>query len=228
MNSPKYHRLEKMFYRCLFAFLLLIIPTVVAYLIDNQSAITTVLFTLLRVALVAAIISHFYLRSKTKGWMAQGKQLTQQLGLERLLLMEGYYPERSSNVKVIEIHHYLGPFSEGQAYSKRDRKEVLEEFKAQLQEDYRKLAEWKDKQPQDIVILMSTHPAMKRVYEHSSYPYFEIVKATRVLDPYVGMNTYEWSTASYLTSGRWNFKSPKQWDGYYFYRPNEKHIGEDY
>lgn len=228
MNSSKYHRLEKIFYRCLFSFLFLILPTIIAYVLNKESTITMVLTTLLRIALLAAIISHFYLRSKTKGWLAQGKELSQQLGLKRLLLMEGYYPERGSNVRVIEIHHYLGPFSDGKAFSKRDRKDVLDEFKSQLHEDFRKLAEWKDNQPQNIVVLMSTHPAMKRVYERSSSPYFDIVKSERVLDPYVGMNIYEWSIATYLTSGRWDFKSPKQWDGYYFYRPNEQRLGEEY
>lgn len=228
MNSPKYHRLEKIFYRCLFLFLILVILTGLAYVVDKEALLTNVLTILLRVVLVITIFSHFYLRNKTKNWMAHGKELTKQIGLKRLLLMEGSYPERGQNVRVIEIHHYLGTFSEGKAYSKRVRKDVVDEFKAQLNDDYRKLAEWKDKQPQDIIILMSTHPAMKRVYERSSHPYFEIVQAERVLDPYVGMNLYEWSTASYLTSGRWNFKPPKQWNGYYFYRPQEIRKGEDY
>ena len=231
MNSPKYHRLEKWLYRSFFLFIVLIIPMLVLYVVANDSIYTTVVVWAVRVALIASVLFYLALNLKTANWMREGRELTNELDLKRILLMEGKYEDRPSDLRVIEIHHYLGPFSEGKAYSKRDRKEVLDEFKAQLKVDFEKLAEWKREQQangQRILILMSTHPAMMKTYERTSKEHFSIVKAKKVLDPYVGMNLYEWATATYLTSGRWGFKAPKQWDGYYFYLHEELPNGEEY
>ncbi|MEX3623648.1 hypothetical protein [Viridibacillus arvi] len=229
MNSSKYHKYEKWFFRFLFAFLALILPTLVLYVVDNESILYFIVSTILKVLLVASIASNFYLTKKTKQWMTQGRELTKEIGLQRLLLMEGNFllPNRESRTRVIELHHYLGTLSEGKAYSKRDREEVINELKDQLKEDWRKLAEWKEQSEDDVLIVLTTHPGLKNLYERTCHPHFYITKSDCLFDPYVGMNLYEWGMATYLTSGRLELKPPKQWDSYYFYSPQTKQKGDN-
>lgn len=217
MSSSKYHKYEKWFYRFLFSFIALIIPTAILYFFNNKSPIYFVVSVGLKLFLLASIVTNLLLVQKSKKWMAQGRELANEIGLKRLIVLDGKLPSRSADTRVIEIHHNLGPLSDGKVYSKRPRKEVIDELKEELKEDWRKLAEWKKESKQDILIITTTHPAMKKIWERTCNPYFYFKKSDRLLDPYVGMNLLEWVTASYSTSGKVDFRPPKQWDSYYIY-----------
>jgi hypothetical protein len=171
----------------------------------------------MKVFLVLSIGMNLFISKKTKDWREKGNQLTKEIGLKRLLLVEGSLPNRTGT-KVLEVHHNLGPLKDGFRYKKRPRKEVIEELKKELVEDFRKLAEWKNhKVREEVLLVTTTHIALAKIWERASSPYFYMKKSDKLFDPYVKMNLMEWMIASFSTTGRVDFNPPKQWDSYYLY-----------
>lgn len=169
----------------------------------------------MRLFLILSIGMNLYISKKTKDWRVRGDELTKEIGLKRLLLVEGYLPQRTGTI-VLEIHHNLGPLSDGFQYKKRDRNKVIAELKEDLNEDFHKLAEWKKNQDH-VLLITTTHIALAKIWEKASHPHFYMRKAEKLFDPYVKMNRFEWIIASFSTTGRVSYHSPKQWDSYYFY-----------
>lgn len=217
MSSLKLHKYEKWFYRFLFSFVVFSVITAILFFINNDSTLYFTISSLMKLFLVLSIGMNLFITKKTKDWRERGSKLTKEIGLKRLLLVEGHLPHRKGT-EVIEIHHYLGPLKDGFKFKKRSREEVIKELKEELKEDFRKLAEWKNSSERDNVLLVTTtHIALAKIWERSSNPYFYMKKSDVLFDPYVKMNLMEWMLASFSTTGRLNCHPPKQWDSYYFY-----------
>ncbi len=171
----------------------------------------------MKLFLVLSIGMNLFISKKTKDWREKGNQLSKKIGLKRLLLVEGYIPQRNGTA-VLEIHHNLGPLKDGFTLKKQRREQVVTEFKEELKEDFCKLAEWKNHSvPDEVLLITTTHISLAKIWENSSHPYFYMKKSDKIFDSNVKMNRLEWIMASFSTTGRVDYQPPKQWDSYYFY-----------
>lgn len=221
MNSSILHRYERWFYRFLFPFILFAVASVVAYVVDNQSLAYTVLSTIAKVLLVASIFINYMIIVKTKEWRKNGRELTEKIGLKRILLLESNLLSRSQTT-VYEIHHTPAPFKYGFVLRKKKRSDIIAQLKKELEEDFKKLHQWKNEQERNCLFITTTHPSMIHLWKKASSDNFYVKKMDQILDPYVKMNIWQWALASFSTTGRLSFKPPTQWDSYYFFSVTEK------
>lgn len=217
MSSIKLHKYEKWFYRFLFSFAFLFIVTGILFFINNETTLYVVVSSVMKVFLVLSIGMNLFISKKTKDWRERGSALTKEIGLKRLLLVEGQIPNRKG-ILVLEIHHNLGPIKDGFKYKKESREKIISDLKEELNEDFRKLAEWKNHVvTENLLLVTTTHIALAKIWERSSHPCFYVRKSDKLFDPYVKMNRLEWMAASFSTTGRISYQPPKQWNSYYFY-----------
>lgn len=47
-----------------------------------------------------------------------------------------------------------------------------------------------------------------------------------LLDPYVKMNIFQWIIASFATTGKINFRKPRNWASYFFYHASNVFEGD--
>ncbi len=216
MNSSILHKNERWFRCFFFLFVLFVLASTVMNFIDKQSLIYTIFTSLTKVFLILSIVMNYIIITKTKEWRKNGREITQKLGLKRILLLETNLITRPQT-KVYEIHHTPAPFKYGFTLRKQQRLDIMNQLKEELSGDFEKLNLWKNGTTDNLLLMTTTHSTMAHVWGKTGEKYFYMKEMEKSLDPYVKMNIWQWIAASFSTTGRFNLKTPKQWDSYYFY-----------
>ena len=215
------HKNERWFNSFLFLFVLFLVVSLTTYIIDSDSFIYTVVTSATKLFLLLSILMNLLIINKTKTWRKNGNTITKEVGLKRIILLETNLISRPET-KVYEIHHTPAPFNYGFTLRKQKRSELMKQLKEELKEDYEKLYLWKMKSADNILFITTTHPAMAHIWKETGKNHFYMKKMEKSLDPFVKMNIFQWISSSFSTTGRVSFKSPQQWDSYYFYTTNSE------
>lgn len=228
MNSSILHKDERWFGRFFFLFVLLAVTSIIMYFIDNKSLAYTLVSTVAKLLLLLSILSNFRIINKTKKWRQDGREITEKIGLKKIILLETNLISRSGT-KVYEIHHSPEPFKVGFALKKQKRSDIINQLKHDLEKDFEKLYNWKMNSEESVLLITTTHASMAHIWGQTGKDYFYMKKMDEMLDPYVKMNKFQWLSASFSTTGRINFNPPQEWDSYYFYSTSlEKELGGQY
>jgi len=163
-----------------------------------------------------AVIKKSAFDFKIRNWRKEGENLSKQIGLKRILLLESdlvseFYPDASG----YEIHHKQSGLFKGLVLMFRSQARVKKELYEELTYDFKKLAAWASNK-ESIVLFTTTHPKMMSVWKKTADSYFEITPLGKLLDPWIGMNRIQWMLSTFSTTGRMNFTPPKKWETYFF------------
>ncbi|MFL0364666.1 hypothetical protein ACH0BF_16805 [Pseudobacillus sp. 179-B 2D1 NHS] len=219
MNSKKLHRYERWYFFSIYILFIFILLKIVAFVVRSlELSVWSNLGAFM--SMLAICITTICIYCKSYKWRREGKRLTEEIGLESIIIVPGNFLNRN-NVLEYEIHHKTDKVRNGLAKRMRKKSEVIEELNNSLQEDYQKLAEWRMKKKKetpsvDIMFHTTTHPAMIHIWRKNSKDYFYVKQMDQVLDPYAKMNWIQWLPVSFATTG-YIGKRPKEWGSYYFY-----------
>jgi hypothetical protein len=155
------------------------------------------------------------LTTNTREWKKEGREISKIIGLKRIILLKSNLAESEyPDIPGYEIHHKTSSLKEGFKLLFKPKKKVMQELIDDLVEDYKRLAVWAGNE--DVILFTTTHKGMINLWKKTADPHFQIIRTGYSLDPWVGMNWFEWMKASFTTTGRIKWKLPKDWETYFF------------
>ncbi|MCH4568585.1 hypothetical protein [Bacillus sp. ES1-5] len=201
MNSRIIHQREKYIYFTIFA--------LIGVLILNM--FINMLFVLVYPLLVGLIVQVILLQKIKKSFYRNGKELTEQLKLKNIFLVESDILGDEVGT-VYEVHQMPFALSNGLINKEKGYKVVKQEYERKVKEDLTKISKWQVTTKARLVT--TTHFRLYTIWQKNSTGY-QLKKIEDCIDPYARMNLIQWMIASFCTTGRIKYdKKPKEWASY--------------
>ncbi|MED2185801.1 hypothetical protein [Bacillus wiedmannii] len=201
MNSRIIHQREKYIYFTIFA--------LIGVLILNM--FINMLFVLVYPLLVGLIVQVILLQKIKKSFYRNGKELTEQLKLKNIFLVESDILGDEVGT-VYEVHQMPFALSNGLINKEKGYKVVKQEYERKVKEDLTKISKWQVTTKARLVT--TTHFRLYTIWQKNSTGY-QLKKIEDCIDPYAKMNLIQWMIASLCTTGRIKYdKKPKEWASY--------------
>lgn len=201
MNSRIIHQREKYIYFTIFA--------LIGVLILNM--FINMLFVLVYPLLVGLIVQVILLQKIKKSFYRNGKELTEQLKLKNIFLVESDILGDEVGT-VYEVHQMPFALSNGLINKEKGYKVVKQEYERKVKEDLTKISKWQVTTKARLVT--TTHFRLYTIWQKNSTGY-QLKKIEDCIDPYAKMNLIQWMIASFCTTGRIKYdKKPKEWASY--------------
>ncbi|MED0940314.1 hypothetical protein P4T37_27040 [Bacillus mobilis] len=201
MNSRIIHQREKYIYFTIFV----LIGVLVLNMFINM------LLVLAYPLLIGLIVQVILLQKIKKSFYRNGKELTEQLKLKNIFLVESDilgYEEGT----VYEVHQMPFAFSNGLINKEKGYKVVKQEYERKVKEDLTKISKWQV--TINARLVTTTHLRLYTIWQKNSTGY-QLKKIEDCIDPYAKMNRIQWMIASFCTTGRIKYdKKPKEWASY--------------
>ncbi|HDR7677260.1 hypothetical protein RE438_29785 (plasmid) [Bacillus wiedmannii] len=201
MNSRIIHQREKYIYFTIFV--------LIGVLILNM--FINMLLLLAYPLLFGLIVQVILLQKIKKSFYRNGKELTEQLKLKNIFLVESDILGDEEGT-VYEVHQMPFAFSNGLINKEKGYKVVKQEYERKVKEDLTKISKWQVTTKARLVT--TTHLRLYTIWQKNSTGY-QLKKIEDCMDPYVRMNLIQWMIASFCTTGRIKYdKKPKEWASY--------------
>ncbi|PFL58596.1 hypothetical protein COJ27_26990 [Bacillus cereus] len=201
MNSRIIHQREKYIYFTIFV--------LIGVLILNM--FINMLLVLEYPLLIGLIVQVILLRKIKKLFYRNGKELTEQLKLKNIFLVESDILGDEEGT-VYEVHQMPFAFSNGLINKEKGYKVVKQEYERIVKEDLTKISKWQVTTKARLVT--TTHLRLYTIWQKNSTGY-QLKKIEDCIDPYAKMNHIQWMIASFCTTGRIKYdKKPKEWASY--------------
>ncbi|MGE8056789.1 hypothetical protein ACQKOD_23290 [Bacillus mycoides] len=201
MNSRIIHQRETYIYFTIFA--------IVGVLLVNM--FINMVFVLAYPLLIGLIVQVVLLQKVKKPFYQSGKELTEQLKLKNIFLVESNILGDEEGT-VYEVHQMPFAFSNGLINKEKGYKVVKQEYERKVKEDLTKIAKWQVTTKARLVT--TTHFRLYVIWQKNSTGY-QLKKLEDCIDPYAKMNLIQWMIASFCTTGRIKYdKQPKDWSSY--------------
>ncbi|PEB54620.1 hypothetical protein COO03_05100 [Bacillus sp. AFS098217] len=201
MNSRVIHQREKYIYLTIYA--------LVAVYILNM--FISFLFVLEYPLLLALVVQVLLLQKVKKPFLQSGRELTEQLKLKNIFLVESNILGEEEGT-VYEVHHMPQTFENGLINKNKNYKTIKQEYEQKVKEDLIKIAKWQVTTKARLVT--TTHFRMYALWQKNSTGY-QLKKLEECVDPYAKMNLIQWVIASFCTTGRIKYdKKPRDWVSY--------------
>ncbi|HFK1530573.1 TPA: hypothetical protein ACGXM6_004358 [Bacillus cereus] len=201
MNSRIIHQRETYIYFTIF--------TLTGVIILNM--FINILFVLAYPLLIGLIVQVILLQKIKKPFYRSGKELTEQLKLKNMFLVESNilgYEEGT----VYEVHQMPFTISNGLINKDKTYKVIKQEYERKVKEDLTKISKWQVTTKARLVT--TTHFRLYTIWQKNSTGY-QLKKLEDCIDPYAKMNFIQWIIASFCTTGRLKYdKKPKEWESY--------------
>ncbi|MGG5785145.1 hypothetical protein [Bacillus albus] len=201
MNSRIIHQREKYIYFTIFV--------LIGVLIQNM--FINMLLVLAYPLLIGLIVQVILLQKIKKSFYRNGKELTEQLKLKNIFLVESNILGDEEGT-VYELHQMPFAFSNGLINKEKGYKVVKQEYERKVKEDLTKISKWQVTTKARLVT--TTHLRLYTIWQKNSTGY-QLKKIEDCIDPYAKMNRVQWMIASFCTTGRIKYdKKPKEWASY--------------
>ncbi|PEB97923.1 MULTISPECIES: hypothetical protein [Bacillus cereus group] len=201
MNSRIIHQRETYIYFTIFA----LIGVIILNMFIN------ILFVLAYPLLIGLIVQVILLRKIKKPFYRSGKELTGQLKLKNMFLVESNILGDEEGT-VYEVHQMPFSFSNGLINKDKSYKVIKQEYDRKVKEDLTKISKWQVTTKARLVT--TTHFRLYTIWQKNSTGY-QLKKIEECVDPYAKMNLIQWMIASFCTTGRIKYdKKPKEWASY--------------
>ncbi|PEW74063.1 hypothetical protein CN424_21250 [Bacillus cereus] len=201
MNSRIIHQREKYIYFTIFV--------LIGVLILNM--FINMLLVLAYPLLIGLIVQVILLQKIKKLFYRNGKELTEQLKLKNIFLVESDILGDEEGT-VYEVHQMPFAFSIGLINKEKGYKVVKQEYERIVKEDLTKILKWQVTTKARLVT--TTHLRLYTIWQKNSTGY-QLKKIEDCIDPYAKMNHIQWMIASFCTTGRIKYdKKPKEWASY--------------
>ncbi|MFC9418596.1 hypothetical protein ACIG6B_08160 [Bacillus mobilis] len=201
MNSRIIHQREKYIYFTIFV--------LIGVLILNM--FINMLLVLAYPLLIGLIVQVILLQKIKKLFYRNGKELTEQLKLKNIFLVESDILGDEEGT-VYEVHQMPFAFSNGLINKEKGYKVVKQEYERIVKEDLTKISKWQVTTKARLVT--TTHLRLYTIWQKNSTGY-QLKKIEDCIDPYAKMNHIQWMIASFCTTGRIKYdKKPKEWASY--------------
>ncbi|WP_412459780.1 hypothetical protein H0I83_28965 (plasmid) [Bacillus thuringiensis serovar fukuokaensis] len=201
MNSRIIHQREAYIYFTIFA----LIGVIILNMFIN------ILFVLAYPLLIGLIVQVILLQKIKKPFYRSGKELTEQLKLKNMFLVESYFLGDEEGT-VYEVHQMPFTISNGLINKDKTYKVIKQEYERKVKEDLTKISKWQVTIKARLVT--TTHFRLYTIWQKNSTGY-QLKKLEDCIDPYAKMNFIQWIIASFCTTGRLKYdKKPKEWESY--------------
>ncbi|CAM4251312.1 hypothetical protein [Bacillus albus] len=201
MNSKIIHQREKYIYFTIFV--------LIGVLILNM--FINMLLVLAYPLLIGLIVQVILLQKIKKSFYRNGKELTEQLKLKNIFLVESNILGDEEGT-VYEVHQMPFAFSNGLINKEKGYKVVKQEYERKVKEDLTKISKWQV--TTKVRLVTTTHLRLYTIWQKNSTGY-QLKKIEDCIDPYAKMNRVQWMIASFCTTGRIKYdKKPKEWASY--------------
>ncbi|PFR37320.1 hypothetical protein [Bacillus cereus] len=201
MNSRIIHQRETYIYFTIFA--------LIGVFILNM--FISILLVLAYPLLIGLIVQVILLQKMKKPFYRSGKELTEQLKLKNIFLVESNILGDEEGT-VYEVHQMPFSFSNGLINKDKSYKVIKQEYDRKVKEDLTKIAKWQVTTKARLVT--TTHFRLYIIWQKNSAGY-QLKKFEDCIDPYAKMNLIQWVIASFCTTGRIKYeKQPKEWESY--------------
>ncbi|HDR7713989.1 TPA: hypothetical protein QCX89_006138 [Bacillus cereus] len=201
MNSRIIHQRETYIYFTIFA--------LIGVLILNM--FINILFVLTYPLLIGLIVQVILLQKIKKPFYLSGKELTEQLKLKNMFLVESNILGDEEGT-VYEVHQMPFTISNGLINKDKTYKVIKQEYERKVKEDLTKISKWQVTTTARLVT--TTHFRLYTIWQKNSTGY-QLKKLEDCIDPYAKMNFIQWIIASFCTTGRLKYdKKPKEWESY--------------
>lgn len=161
--------------------------------------------------LIGLIVQVVLLQKMKKPFYRSGKELTEQLKLKNIFLVESNILGDEEGT-VYEVHQMPFGFSNGLINKDKSYKVIKQEYDRKVKEDLTKIAKWQVTTKARLVT--TTHFRLYAIWQKNSTGY-QLKKIDDCIDPYAKMNLIQWMIASFCTTGRIKYdKKPKEWASY--------------
>ncbi|MFV8516145.1 hypothetical protein [Bacillus sp. SBS7] len=201
MNSRIIHQREKYIYFTIFVLIGVLILNV----------FINMLLVLAYPLLIGLIVQVILLQKIKKSFYRNGKELTEQLKLKNIFLVESNILGDEEGT-VYEVHQMPFAFSNGLINKEKGYKVVKQEYERKVKEDLTKISKWQVTKKARLVT--TTHLRLYTIWQKNSTGY-QLKKIEDCIDPYAKMNRVQWMIASFCTTGRIKYdKKPKEWASY--------------
>ncbi|TCJ78371.1 UNVERIFIED_ORG: hypothetical protein EDC93_11088 [Bacillus cereus] len=201
MNSRIIHQREKYIYFTIFV--------LIGVLILNM--FINMLLVLAYPLLIGLIVQVILLQKIKKLFYRNGKELTEQLKLKNIFLVESDILGDEEGT-IYEVHQMPFAFSNGLINKEKGYKVVKQEYERIVKEDLTKISKWQVTTKARLVT--TTHLRLYTIWQKNSTGY-QLKKIEDCIDPYAKMNHIQWMIASFCTTGRIKYdKKPKEWESY--------------
>ncbi|MGY1422857.1 hypothetical protein ACW7G4_27545 [Bacillus cereus] len=212
-NSKTLH-LFQMIRRRLFytAFFSLVMSYIAKFLFTSSSLIDLFFILVFLLTFTVALAIKVYTSVAVHKWFMSGIKLSEHIGLQKLLLIPSTYYGK----KVIEVHLKPLDLSDGFENFSKEKKEIMGLLYVELEDDFKKIAEWSNGEP----LVTTTHLSLMNIWKKTSRNHF-LIEPIDLYDPYVKMGNLEWVVASFSLTGKPSFKVPNKWYSYEFKRNEE-------
>ncbi|MEW4206196.1 hypothetical protein Q0O28_25430 [Bacillus thuringiensis] len=201
MNSRIIHQRESYIYFTIFA----LIGVIILNMFIN------ILFVLAYPLLIGLIVQVILLQKIKKPFYRSGKELTEQLKLKNMFLVESNILGDEEGT-VYEVHQMPFTISNGLINKDKTYKVIKQEYERKVKEDFTKISKWQVTTKARLVT--TTHFRLYTIWQKNSTGY-QLKKLEDCIDPYAKMNFIQWIIASFCTTGRLKYdKKPKEWESY--------------
>ncbi|WP_416809121.1 hypothetical protein [Bacillus thuringiensis] len=201
MNSRIIHQRETYIYFTIFA--------LIGVFILNM--FISMLLVLAYPLLIGLIVQVILLQKMKKPFYRSGKELTEQLKLKNIFLVESNILGDEGGT-VYEVHQMPFSFSNGLINKDKSYKVIKQEYERKVKEDLTKISKWQVTTKARLVT--TTHFRLYTIWQKNSAGY-QLKKFEDCIDPYAKMNLIQWMIASFCTTGRIKYeKQPKEWESY--------------
>ncbi|MBJ7967930.1 hypothetical protein [Bacillus cereus] len=201
MNSRIIHQRETYIYFTIFA--------LIGVFILNM--FISMLLVLAYPLLIGLIVQVILLQKMKKPFYRSGKELTEQLKLKNIFLVESNILGDEGGT-VYEVHQMPFSFSNGLINKDKNYKVIKQEYERKVKEDLTKISKWQVTTKARLVT--TTHFRLYTIWQKNSAGY-QLKKFEDCIDPYAKMNLIQWMIASFCTTGRIKYeKQPKEWESY--------------
>lgn len=161
--------------------------------------------------LIGLIVQVILLQKIKKSFYRNGKELTEQLKLKNIFLVESNILGDEEGT-VYEVHQMPFAFSNGLINKEKGYKVVKQEYERKVKEDLTKISKWQV--TTKVRLVTTTHLRLYTIWQKNSTGY-QLKKIEDCIDPYAKMNRVQWMIASFCTTGRIKYdKKPKEWASY--------------
>ncbi|MFK4011699.1 hypothetical protein [Bacillus cereus] len=201
MNSRIIHQRETYIYFTIF--------TLTGVIILNM--FINILFVLAYPLLIGLIVQVILLQKIKKPFYQSGKELTEQLKLKNMFLVESNILGDEEGT-VYEVHQMPFTISNGLINKDKTYKVIKQEYERKVKEDLTKISKWQVTTKARLVT--TTHFRLYTIWQKNSTGY-QLKKLEDCIDQYAKMNFIQWIIASFCTTGRLKYdKKPKEWESY--------------
>ena len=170
-----------------------------------------ILFVLAYPLLIGLIVQVILLQKIKKPFYRSGKELTEQLKLKNMFLVESNILGDEEGT-VYEVHQMPFTISNGLINKDKTYKVIKQEYERKVKEDLTKISKWQVTTKARLVT--TTHFRLYTIWQKNSTGY-QLKKLEDCIDPYAKMNFIQWIIASFCTTGRLKYdKKPKEWESY--------------